>query len=72
MMEKRRGAATSLTSQGMMVSGGYNGAYLSSTEYYDGGQWARGPEMPVEMAGHCQVTVGQTVIVTGNISIISY
>ena len=73
MREKRRSAATSLTTQGMLVSGGgnYDDGYLSSTEYYAGGQWVRGPEMPVEMGGHCQVTVGETVIVTGNIRNIS-
>ena len=72
MREKRSGAATSITTQGMLVTGGYNGDdRLSTTEYFDGEQWVAGPEMPVGMDSHCQVTVEETVIVTGNISYIS-
>ena len=57
----------------MLVTGGTNGddVWLSTTEYFDGEQWVAGPEMPVEMVNHCQVTVEETVIVTGNISYIS-
>ena len=72
MREKRSGAATSITTQGMLVTGGYNGDdWLSTTEYFDGEQWVAGPEMPVGIYSHCQVTVEETVIVTGNISYIS-
>ena len=73
MREKRSTAATSITTQGMLVTGGFNDddGWLSTTEYFDGEQWVAGPEMPVEMWGHCQVTVEETVIVTGNISYIS-
>ena len=73
MREKRSEAATSITTQGMLVTGGVNDddGTLSTTEYFDGKQWVAGPEMPVGMGGHCQVTVEETVIVTGNISYIS-
>ena len=73
MRQKRIDAATSITTQGMLVTGGYNAddGTLSTTEYFDGEQWVAGPEMPVKMRDHCQVTVEETVIVTGNISYIS-
>jgi hypothetical protein len=71
MAQKRNTAAASMTPAGMMVTGGWDGNdQLATTEYYSG-QWVRGPDMPVAMFGHCQVTVDTSVIVTGNITTVT-
>ena len=68
MKHKRYKAAASMTRQGMMVTGGYDGDnWLSSTEIFNGRSWNLGPEMPVNMTWHCQVTAGDDVIVAGEI-----
>lgn len=72
MAQKRSSAAASMTPAGMIVTGGRddNGDTQATTEYYSG-QWVRGPDMPVAIAGHCQVTVDTSVIVTGNITTVT-
>ena len=72
MGEKRRNAAASIAQAGMLVSGEFNGDVetLSSTEYYNGSHWVRGPAMPVAIADHCQATLGSDVVVTGGVCII--
>ena len=70
MRGKRSYAAASVVNGAWLVTGGDNGdsysySYLSSTEILQGGGWVAGPGLPVEMGGHCQVTVGQGVVVTG-------
>jgi len=65
MREKRGWAAASTTPSGMLVTGGWDGfGYLSSTELYNG-EWLAGPDLPRPLNGHCQVTVGTAVVVTG-------
>ena len=69
MRQERKAAAASVlpATGAMVVTGGKNGkkSYLSSTEILSAGGWVAGPDMPGQRAHHCQVTVGQTVIVTG-------
>jgi len=71
MQEKRAYAASSYwPGHGLLVTGGRNGyVTLSSTEYLSTfyGERTPGPVLPEEIAGHCQVTVGPDVIITGNI-----
>ena len=74
MLEKRGGIASSIwPGHGLLVTGGWNGNYLSSTEYLSASgqwwtrQWTHGPILPVAMSSHCQVTAASDVIVTGNI-----
>jgi len=65
MREKRAWAAGSPTLTGMLVTGGWDGyGYLSSTELYNG-EWLAGPDLPRPLNGHCQLTVGTSVVVTG-------
>ena len=72
MQEKRAYAASSYwPGHGLLVTGGRNGyVTLSSTEYLSTfyGERTPGPVLPEEIAGHCQVTVGPDVIITGNIN----
>ena len=72
MQEKRKGAAASMTDRGLFVTGGRTTGRnnrLSSTEYFTSDGWVSGPSLPVAMDGHCQVTVGGLVIVTGKYSV---
>ena len=68
MQQERYLAAASMTDDGLLVTGGSgSGVYLSSTEYLTSGQWVSGPDLPVTMVNHCQVTTqGGGVIVTGS------
>jgi len=62
----RSGAAASMTPGGLMVTGGYGkGGYLSSTEIFKENVWVTGPSLPVGVEGHCQVQIGDHVIVVG-------
>ena len=66
MREKRSSAAASVVNDAWLVTGGLDGSdRVSSTEILQGGGWVAGPGLPVEMRSHCQVTVGQGVVVTG-------
>jgi len=68
MMEKRMQAASSVwPGHGLLVTGGdSDNGLLSSTEYLSAsGQWTPGPDLPVAMVAHCQVTAGPDVIITG-------
>ena len=63
----RYAAAASMTGVGWMVSGGKDaaGTRLSSTEVLTAEGWVPGPPLPEPLSGHCQVTLGDTVIVAG-------
>eukprot|EP00092_Neocalanus_flemingeri_P004950 GFUD01005323.1.p1 GENE.GFUD01005323.1~~GFUD01005323.1.p1 ORF type:complete len:601 (+),score=163.41 GFUD01005323.1:149-1951(+) len=65
MQEYRSAAGVSSTPAGLLVTGGYSGAMLSSAEYFSSGQWLTGPALPVGLVAHCQVTAASGVIVTG-------
>ena len=66
MMHARAGAGVSMTTEGMLVTGGKsNSGRLDSTEVFSSGQWMRSTDLPVPLARHCQVTTGQGVIVAG-------
>ena len=69
MKIKRSFAAASVTESGkMIVTGGRNeNGYLLSTEIFASGQWEDGPNLPVKMHRHCQVTSNAGVIVAGEI-----
>ena len=50
------------------MTGGYGAeGYLSSSEVFKENSWAVGPFLPVAMEGHCQVQVGENVIVVGKL-----
>jgi len=68
MKQQRTRAASSVTSNGeWLVTGGKNleSDALASTEIYKNGVWENGPELPVRMLGHCQLTTKSGVIVAG-------
>jgi len=68
MKQQRTRAASSVTSNGeWLVTGGKNNGNdaLTSTEIYKNGVWENGPELPVRMVGHCQLTTKSGVIVAG-------
>ena len=74
MKHKRDRTASSVTSNGeLLVTGGRNreNKGLKSTEIYNNGVWENGPELPVKMLGHCQLTTKSGVIVAGNCSVIT-
>ena len=61
-------AASSVTSNGeLLVTGGDHNHQqgLTSTEIYKNGVWENGPELPVKMLRHCQLTTKSGVIVAG-------
>jgi len=68
MKQKRARAASSVTSNGeFLVTGGETTGQLAlnTTEIYKNGVWEKGPELPVKMLGHCQLTTKSGVIVAG-------
>jgi len=68
MKQKRARAASSVTSDGeFLVTGGETTGQLAlnTTEIYKNGVWEKGPELPVKMLGHCQLTTKSGVIVAG-------
>ena len=60
-------AGASMSPAGILVTGGEDasGTPLSSTEVLTGEGWVAGPDMPVAVAEHCQVSVGSRVYVAG-------
>ena len=68
MTTERAYAAASLSPTGVLVSGGMDNTLtrLSTTEVLTPEGWIVGPSLPIAVAGHCQVTVGSTVILAGN------
>jgi hypothetical protein len=52
---------------GIIITGGVDssGTRLSSTEKLTGEGWVAGPDMPVAVRSHCQVSVGSRVYLTG-------
>jgi hypothetical protein len=51
-----------------MVTGGFGAdGYLSSSEVFKENSWAVGPALLVAMEGHCQVLVGENVIIVGEL-----
>ena len=69
MKYKRIYAAASNVPEGIMVTGGFDGnTTLSATEIFDGVEWKNGPQLPVPMDRHCQVSSKSGVIVAGNAS----
>jgi len=68
MKENRARAAASVTNNGaLIVTGGQNMDYsaLNSTEIFKNGAWEYGPQLPMSMASHCQLTTKSGVIVSG-------
>ena len=66
MLHARAGAGVSITTEGMLVTGGKSDSgTLDSTEVFSSGQWVRSTDLPVPMARHCQVTTEYGVIVAG-------
>ena len=63
----RRSAGSSITSMGLLVTGGYSGdSVLKTTEIGNiFGVWVEGPPLPLPSYLHCQVTVGSTVFILG-------
>ena len=67
MTSLRTGGASSGSSSGWFVTGGYNDAkVLNTTEVYTSENgWQVGPDLPTTLYGHCQLTVGETVYIIG-------
>ena len=67
-MQRRFRAASSTTKDGaFVVTGGWSKTMEKPTfiESFKNGTWEKGPELPFEMAKHCQVTTEAGVIVAG-------
>jgi hypothetical protein len=66
MIQVRDSARSSMTPEGMLVTGGAGWATPNQkwTEFF-AGEWVRGPDMPTGMYSHCQATVGTRAIVSG-------
>ena len=58
---------------GIIITGGYDASdtRLRSTEVLTGEGWLAGPDMPVAVASHCQVSVGSRVYVSGRAGVLS-
>ena len=58
---------------GIIITGGKDasGTRLSSTEVLTGEGWVAGPDMPVTVSKHCQVSVGSRVYVSGRAGVLS-
>ena len=65
MKHTRWAPAGSITPDGFLVTGGRTPGLHRTTEYYNGAEWKDGPDMPIGMESHCQVTIGSTVYVSG-------
>jgi hypothetical protein len=67
MTTERYLAAASLSPGGLLVTGGLDATNtrLSSTEVLTPDGWVAGPSLPVAVTYHCQVSVGDTVYVSG-------
>ena len=73
MLQKRSKAASSMTSQGLLVTGGSDGADTHSSTGYltysagklTAGKWSPGPDLPGPVRDHCQVSAGGAVYVIG-------
>ena len=64
--DPRSVAAGSQAPGGFMISGGINAKGRPfSTEIFNNGVWTCGPSIPVSLKGHCQVQVGDKVIIAG-------
>ena len=69
--ERTAAAASSTAKGGMFVTGGLDLTLtpLLSTEVLNNGEWEEGPQMPVRLAQHCQVTSESGIIVAGELDI---
>ena len=59
-MVPRYEAAVVWDEEKVLVSGGYAGGLLSSTEWFDGTAWSAGPELPYGVDAHCMVRLPGT------------
>jgi hypothetical protein len=73
IITERAGAGASMSPAGIIITGGDDASYttLSSTEVMTGEGWVAGPDMPVAVRRHCQVTVGSRVYVAGRTGVLS-
>ena len=61
-------SAASMSADGLLVTGGYDGrSFLSSTKVLSGSTWQTGPPLPEAMHGHCQVYIRGTVYIIGRV-----
>ena len=69
LITRRYYAAASMSPAGILVTGGVDasGTLLSSTEVLTGEGWVAGPDIPVAVWRHCQVSVGSRVYVSGRV-----
>ena len=61
----RWASAASMSGDGLLVTGGWGGSYLSSTEVLSGSTWQAGPPLKEAVNGHCQVSIGSVVYIIG-------
>jgi hypothetical protein len=56
-----------------LVTGGFGSeGYLSSSEVFRENSWVVGPALPVAIEGHCQVLVGENVIIVGELLYVKF
>ena len=66
MIVARFAAGASSGPRGFFITGGYTKTGLtSSTEVLTHNGWEAGPDLPLSLASHCQVSVGSKVIIAG-------
>ena len=67
MRTERGNAGASMYKDGLLVTGGRDASrtYLKSTEVLTSEGWVAGPDLPVAVDNHCQVTVGSMVYDAG-------
>ena len=76
MTTPRYGAGSSSSATGWFLTGGLSdrngvetGPILQSTELLVNGAWSQRPDLPSPLAYQCQVQVGQTVYIIGNVQL---
>ncbi len=63
LKQRRYNAMSSIINGALLVTGGQNdinSGTRHTTEYYDGGSFVFGPNLPVPMKWHCQITINNT------------
>ena len=72
MITNRKEAGSSNFDGGWLVTGGATSAYsifssvISSTEVLDSGNWTSNISLPQGIYRHCQLTIGNNIIITGD------
>ena len=68
----RDSSGASMSGDGLLVTGGWNGSRLSSTEVLSGSTWQAGPPLKEAVHGHCQIYLQGSVYITGKVGCDTY